>query len=480
MIGFRFDNTYTSLPAPFYAHCNPEEVSAPEVVILNEALAGSMGLEFDDVGEVQLAALLAGNELPEGATPFSQAYAGHQFGHFTMLGDGRAHMMGEHLMPDGQRVDIQYKGSGRTPYSRRGDGRAALGPMLREYIISESLAAMGIPTSRSLAVVSTGEMVMREEALEGAILTRVASSHIRVGTFEYASDPENTVPLQSLLDYTIDRHYPELLSAENRALALLERVVERQCSLIVHWMRVGFIHGVMNTDNFTLSGESIDFGPCAFLDTYNPAQVFSSIDQQGRYAFANQPNIAHWNLARLAEALLPLIDSDREEAIRLAEQTIHQFPSLYQQEWGNMMRAKLGLGSIRDGDEQLIIDLLSWMHEKHADYTNTFQDLMELPDLATYQDEGFRNWYDRYQRRQDSDELSESESRELMRRSNPAVIPRNHQVERALQAAQTGDLAPLHLLLEALKNPYDLPEEMRAFQATPPMTERVYQTYCGT
>jgi len=373
--GFQFQTTYTDLPDGFYTRLDPAPAPTPEMVILNDGLAASLGLDFSALTDQEKAALFAGNTLPEGAEPFAQAYAGHQFGHFTILGDGRAHVWGEHMTPDGQRLDIQFKGSGRTPYSRRGDGRAALGPMLREYIISEAMHALGIPTTRSLAVVTTGEDVLRETMLPGAILTRVAASHIRVGSLEFAAAQGDKDTVVALLNYTINRHDPDLKDAENKALAMLERVMERQSDLIVHWMRVGFIHGVMNTDNMTISGETIDYGPCAFMDAYDPNTVFSSIDQMGRYAYANQPVIAQWNIARLAEALLPLIDADIDRAVQKAEEAVNRFPALYKTKWLAMMRAKLGLFGAQDGDEKLISDLLDWMQHHHADWTNTFRDL---------------------------------------------------------------------------------------------------------
>lgn len=480
--GFKFQSTYTELPELFFSTVNPNTVVAPEVVILNTSLARSMGLDFSGLNDEEQAAIFSGNELVEGSAPFAQAYAGHQFGHFTMLGDGRAHVLGEHLTPDGTRLDIQLKGSGRTPYSRGGDGKAALGPMLREYIISEAMHHLGIPTTRSLAVVSTGEMVMREGLLPGAILTRVASSHIRVGTFAFAAGHSDKFWISSILDYTINRHYPESANRTDKALALLEAVIRKQADLVTHWLRVGFIHGVMNTDNMTLSGETIDYGPCAFMDKYNPDTVFSSIDHTGRYAFANQPSITQWNLARLAETLLPLIDEDVNEAIKIAESKLKEFSNIFQSNWLAMYRTKLGLFGERPEDLELISDLLNWMQTNSADYTNTFRDLSqaELSAEQIYEEKGFRDWYDRWQSRLSQNGQEIEESIDLMKRTNPAVIPRNHQVEAALEAAGRGAYEKLHNLLAALENPYEDNESLRQFQTPPELSDRVYQTFCGT
>ncbi|MCI5065315.1 YdiU family protein [bacterium] len=481
--GFNFDTTYFTLPDQFYTKLPPEPVRSPHLVILNEALANVMGLDFSELRTAEQAALFSGNELAEGATPFSQAYAGHQFGHFTILGDGRAHLWGEHVTPGRERFDIQFKGSGRTPYSRNGDGRAVLGPMLREYVISEAMHALAVPTTRSLAVVSTGEEVMRETVLPGAILTRVASSHLRVGTFEFAALQGGEDAVSSLMDYTIHRHYPELAGREERAVALIQAVMERQAELIVHWMRVGFIHGVMNTDNMTLSGETIDYGPCAFMDTYDPSTVFSSIDHAGRYAYGNQPKIAQWNLARLAEALLPCIDDDQERAVSIAQEVIDQFSDMFQQKWRAMMCSKLGLSETVSGDKQLIGDLLRWMETNHADYTNTFRDLskQEKPTEKLYSQSSFEDWYARWQKRREQNSEPRSSSILRMKKANPALIPRNHKVEEALNAAHKGNLAPFQDLLGALKDPYEDPAEfLEGYQIPPNPSERVQQTFCGT
>jgi len=475
----RLESTYANLPGIFYTRLSPVPVSNPKVVIFNQKLAEEMGLDLTHFNGQQKAGLLAGNLIPEGCTPFAQAYAGHQFGNFTMLGDGRAIILGEHLSSSGKRFDIQYKGSGRTPYSRGGDGRAALGPMLREYIISEAMHSLGIPTTRSLAVVSTGETVYREEELPGAILNRIASSHIRVGTFQFAALHQEKTISQSLMDYTIDRHFPESKDHGNKALALLDQVMKLQADLITHWMRVGFIHGVMNTDNMALCGETIDYGPCAFMDSFDPSTVFSSIDHQRRYAYANQPVMAHWNLARLAESLLPLIHENRETAIELAEDSLKAFEELYKSKWLAMMGNKLGLTKIEDQDEELITELLDLMHEYSADYTNTFLDLgqKELPAEEFYISEDFSNWHNRWVKRLQQEG---GDSFALMRSVNPAVIPRNHKVEEALQAAERDDLTPFHHLLEAVTNPYESGEYLKPYQTPPNPKEKVLQTFCGT
>ena len=377
-IGWHFDNTYSKLSNTFKEEIKPTPVHDPELIILNKKLAKDLNLDFSKIDNKNLSQIFSGNILPKGSSTIAQAYAGHQFGHFTMLGDGRAVLLGEHLVNNSNRFDIQFKGSGRTSFSRSGDGRAVLGPMLREYIISEAIHALNIPTTRSLAVVKTGEKVVRENLLPGAILTRVASSHIRVGTFQYIAAKQNIDDLDTLVNYTINRHYPEINSSKNKALDLLNLVMERQCKLVVDWMRVGFIHGVMNTDNMAVSGETIDYGPCAFMDFYNPKTVFSSIDKLGRYSFSNQPPITKWNLTRLAECLIPLIDKNEDTAIKIATETIDNFQNIYENKWLNMMRDKLGLFGKDKNDLKLINDLLHWMESNQADYTNTFCHLMNI------------------------------------------------------------------------------------------------------
>ncbi|MDB4794983.1 YdiU family protein [bacterium] len=480
--GFNFNNTYIHLPKAFYTELSPVPVRKPEMVTFNAPLASDMGLDFSGINTDAKAALFGGNIMPEGAEPLAQAYAGHQFGHFTMLGDGRAIVWGEHITPSGQRLDIQFKGSGPTPYSRGADGRAVIGPMLREYIISEAMHALNIPTTRSLAVVTNGEKVYRETGMPGAILTRVASSHIRVGTFEYAALQQDKGIIQTFVNYTIDRHYPWIKEEQNKTLSLLKAVIEKQADLIVHWMRVGFIHGVMNTDNMTLSGETIDYGPCAFMDAYNPSTVFSSIDHMGRYAYANQPNIAQWNLARLAETMLPLLDDEIEKASDTIEEVVSGFGLLYKDKWLSMMRAKLGLFGVRAEDESLINDLLGWMQRVGADYTNTFQHLTEgkIPQGEPYNDRAFKEWYTHWQSQLAKNTKPLKSSLSLMRANNPAVIPRNHKVEQVLDAATNGDLKPLKNLLNALQEPYKNRSNLKPYQSSPEPEDRVYQTFCGT
>ena len=480
--GFNFDNTYINLPKAFYTELSPMPVSKPEMVIFNAPLAADIGLDFSGISTEVKAALFSGNNMPEGSQPFAQAYAGHQFSNFTILGDGRAIVWGEHVTPSDQRLDIQFKGSGPTPYSRGADGRAVIGPMLREYIMSEAMHSLNIPTTRSLAVVTSGEKVYREKALSGAILTRIASSHIRVGTFEYAALQHDKIIIQTLVDYTIERHYPWIKKEQNKSLSLLKTVIEKQVDLIIHWMRVGFIHGVMNTDNMTLAGETIDYGPCAFMDAYDPRTVFSSIDHSGRYAYANQPHIAQWNLARLGETILPLLYDECENARDTIEEAVNGFGTLYEEQWLSMMRAKLGLFDKREGDESLIIDLLDWMQRAGADYTNTFLYLTEdnLPQGKPYNDSSFKEWYTRWQVQLAKNTKPLKSSLTLMRANNPSVIPRNHKMEQVLEDATSGDLKPLNDFLTALENPYKNRPDLKPYQSSPKQEERVYQTFCGT
>ncbi len=469
--GWKFDNSYARLPDGLFTRLPPTPVAAPGAVIVNHRLAEQLGLDLAGLPEGELAAVFAGNTVPDGADPIAQAYAGHQFGGFNILGDGRAIVLGEHLAPDGRRVDIQLKGSGPTPYSRRGDGRAALGPMLREYIISEAMAGLGIPTTRSLAVAATGEPVYREQILPGAVLTRIAASHLRVGTFEFAIR-QGPDALQALVAYAIDRHYPDLADADNPALALLDAVIDRQADLIVEWMRVGFIHGVMNTDNMTISGETIDYGPCAFMDAYDPDTVFSSIDLGGRYAFGRQPKMAQWNLARFAECLLPLLAADPDAAVALAEDRIKSFESRYRLRWQAMMGAKLGLAGFDAGDSALIEDLLAWMRAGGFDYTNGFAALTE--DSAPPGADPV--WLERWRARRG--DMGPAQAR--MRAANPVYIPRNHRVEAALAAAGEGDLAPLTRLLEVLSAPYERRAGLEEYESPPPEGAPAYETFCGT
>lgn len=482
-VGWRFDNSYARLPETFYAQIRPIPVQAPRVVLLNYALAESLGLDLRTLSEDEAAQLFSGNTLPDTAQPVAQAYAGHQFGNFTMLGDGRAILVGEHLTPDGGRVDIQLKGSGRTPFSRRGDGRAALAPMLREYIISEAMHALGIPSTRSLAVVTTGETVMRETPLPGGILTRVAASHIRVGTFEYVVRSEGVEGVKILADYTIQRHYPELIEADNPYPALLNSVIARQASLVARWMLAGFIHGVMNTDNMAVSGETIDYGPCAFMDEFDPHTVFSSIDYHGRYSYNNQSRIAQWNLARFAETLLPLLHAEQEKALALAEAAIQGFPDIFQRCWMTGMRKKLGLFTEETDDHLLIEALLMLMHKHQADYTNSFRALSaeHPPEGGLFKDDAFAAWLAQWRARLSRQPGSLHASFDLMRANNPAVLPRNHRVEEALAAASDhGDYAVLERLLAAVSKPYAELPEYAAYRTPPSACERVRQTFCGT
>ena len=483
--GWRFDNSYARLPDALFSRAVPVPVARPGLAVLNENLAAELGLDVAALRE-KGAEIFAGNALPSGADPIAQAYAGHQFGHFTNLGDGRAILLGEQITSRGGRFDIQLKGSGQTPYSRRGDGRAALGPMLREYIISEAMHALGIPTTRSLAVVTTGEQIVREELLPGAVLTRVAASHIRVGTFEYASAIGDRAALEALTRHTLERHYPELHGADNPALALFEGVLERQAKLIAQWVCVGFVHGVMNTDNMALSGETIDYGPCAFIDTYDPATVFSSIDRGGRYAYGNQPNIAHWNIARLAEVLLPLIDEDKEKAVLAAEEVLGKFPDRVRTHYTAGLRAKFGLVSEEEGDYDLAREFLDWMKTAEADFTSSFFALTkaaesgELRGPLSLGGAPFRAWHGKWATRLRRDQRGKGDVTVTMRRANPVVVPRNHRVEEALAAAAVGDLAVMHRLLDVLRNPFEETEANEPYRDAPPTGGQPYRTFCGT
>lgn len=481
--GFKFDNSYAKLASKLYQKQKPEAVKSPSLLLLNHALAEALGLNPQAL-ENEGAEYLSGNSLYATAEPIAQAYAGHQFGGFNMLGDGRAVLLGEHITPDNKRFDIQLKGSGRTAYSRSGDGRAALAPMLREYIISEAMHALGIPTTRSLAVVTSGETVYRDDAYPGAILTRVASSHIRVGTFQYASALQDHQLLAKLADYTINRHFPEIAAAENKYAQLLEKIIDSQASLISQWMQVGFIHGVMNTDNMSICGETIDYGPCAFMNNYDPGTVFSSIDSKGRYAFGNQAPIAHWNLYRLAEALLPLIHADEDQSIVTAKELLETFPARFLAYWLDGMRKKLGLFNQEADDLKLVEDLLMYMQKNNADYTNTFRFLgkASLTTMQIYQDTGFKNWLQAWEARLSRQQEDFAQSLALMDKTNPAIIPRNHLVEEALSAAvDQQTLQPLEQLLSAITNPYSADAGHSKFTQGPaPNFDSHYKTFCGT
>lgn len=488
---FVFDNTYARLPARFFARVAPTPVRDPEIVHVNTALAQLLGVSVAQLSSREGASVLSGNTVPTGAEPIALAYAGHQFGGFVpQLGDGRAILLGEVVGTDGQRRDIQLKGSGPTPFSRGGDGRAGLGPVMREYIVSEAMAALGVPTTRALAVVVTGEPVYRERALPGAVLTRVAASHIRVGTFEYFAARRDVDGLRVLTDHALGRHYPHAVGEANGALALLENVIQAQAHLVAQWMGLGFVHGVMNTDNTTISGETIDFGPCAFLDEYNPNKWFSSIDRSGRYAFSNQPQVAQWNLARLAETLLDLISDKEDEAVALAMERLQTFPAFYDAAVLRLWRSKLGLVSEEPDDALLMRDLLERMAANHVDYTLFFRRLCDSAAdpradeaaAALFDTPGaFMHWAEAWRHRLAAERTSPAERAAAMRKANPAFIPRNHRVEEALEAAMSrGDLAPFETLVRVLAKPYeDQPDA--AHLAEPPGAEQHgYKTFCGT
>lgn len=481
-IDWRFENTYASLPEVFWSAARPARFRAPRASIINERLAGEMGLDLTRLGPESAVAMFSGQSLPNGTHPLAQAYAGHQFGHFTMLGDGRAILLGEYRTPVGRLVDIQLKGAGQTRYSRNGDGRAALGPMLREYVISEAMHALGIPTTRSLAVVTTGEPVFRESPRRGAVLTRVASSHLRVGTFEYAAALDDESALRALADYAITRHDPELTLVPDKYLAWFRAVLDRQAALVARWQLVGFIHGVMNTDNMAISGETIDYGPCAFMNGYDPATVFSSIDRGSRYAYANQPVIAHWNLVHFAESILPLFNPDPEQAIAAGTEVLSEFPKRFEHYWLDGLRQKLGIRTSAVGDLSLVQGLLAWMKLARADFTNTFRDLSTDGLLANdrYQHPVFQEWHALWQDRLAQDGDSPSQVVALMKTVNPVAIPRNHRVEEALTAAEEqNDFAPLQTLLDVVCEPFTERPGLAAY-LEPPTDECGYRTFCGT
>ncbi len=476
--GWNLQSSYTQISDKLFSELKPDVVTNPSTVIVNNELAEKLGLNLKGISEEDLSNLFSGNSLPHGSKPFAQAYAGHQFGQFTILGDGRAHIVGEQVTPDGEIFDIQYKGSGRTPYSRGGDGKAALGPMLREYLISEAMYYLGIPTTRSLAVVETGEKVYREVPLKGSILTRVASSHIRIGTFQFLAAHKDYEGMKSLLDFSIKRHFSNLKFSENLAIEFIKAVMQKQINLIVEWMRVGFIHGVMNTDNSTISGETIDYGPCAFMDHYDANTVFSSIDTQGRYSFANQPSIIQWNLVRLAECLLPLIDKDEKRSIEIAQNLINTFSSLFKDKWLQMMKKKLGIKDKSEDDEELINNLIKWMQQKKPDFTNTFCNLMNYDhaDDEEFEDDEFNNWKREWKKRVESKEYLD-----VMISCNPTLIPRNYLVEEALSEAETdGKFDKFNELNEIISSPYQLKKVNIKYLETPSKTSIPYKTFCGT
>ena len=490
-VHFPFQNTYAALPAGFFARVAPTPVASPRLVKLNRPLARHLGLDPDRLSSPEGVEILAGKRIPDGADPIAMAYAGHQFGHFVpQLGDGRAILLGEVIDADGIRRDIQLKGSGPTPFSRRGDGRAALGPVLREYIVSEAMAVLGIPTTRSLAAVVTGENVMRETPLPGAVLTRVAASHIRVGTFQYFAARRDTEGVRSLADHVIGRHYPDLKHADRPYHALLEAVIARQAELVARWLLVGFIHGVMNTDNTSISGETIDYGPCAFMDGYDPAMVFSSIDEQGRYAYANQPRIALWNLTRLAECLLPLLSTDQEKAIADAQSALAEFAEKFDTAYQAGLRSKLGLFTAHDGDAALAQDLLDAMARNQADFTLTFRRLGDAASNPAHDQEvrqlfadptAYDDWATRWRQRTRDEPQHAAARRAAMRSVNPAFIPRNHRIEAVIDAAvNRDDYAPFEELLTVLSNPYQDQPAFAEYANPPEPHQRVLQTFCGT
>lgn len=488
-----FDNSYARLPDRFFARQEPEPVTAPRLLALNFDLAQKLGIDADWLTSADGLAMLSGNAMPDGALALAQAYAGHQFGNFVpQLGDGRAILIGEVIGRDGARCDIQLKGSGRTPFSRGGDGRAWLGPVLREYIVSEAMQALGIPTTRALAAAATGNLVLRENGpLPGAVLTRVAASHIRVGTFQYFAARRDGEALKLLTSHALERHYSERADTGNPALALLDGVVARQAKLIAEWMRVGFIHGVMNTDNMLVSGETIDYGPCAFMDGYHPSTVFSSIDRQGRYAFANQPGIAQWNLAQLAGTLLPLIAASEEKGVEMAQAAIDGFADQFNAHMAATLRAKLGLSTIRDEDDGLAQGLLQAMAESRADHTRVFRALSHLPgEGGPSTDEAargefidptaFDRWAEIWRIRLASEGSVDGKRQSAMQAANPAFIPRNHRIEAVIQAALVDDFAPFHELVTVLKRPYEEQPEFEAYRNGPAESEVVRATFCGT
>ncbi|ASP33069.1 YdiU family protein [Labrenzia sp. VG12] len=486
---FQFDNSYARDLPGFYVAWEGAKVPAPQMILFNQALAESLGLEADALNSGQGADVFAGVSAPDGASPLAQVYAGHQFGGFSpQLGDGRALLLGEILDASGTRKDIQLKGSGPTPFSRGGDGKAVVGPVLREYVMGEAMHALGIPTTRALAAVATGETIYRESPKPGAVLTRVAASHLRVGTFQFFAARGETEKVRQLADYAIARHDPDLAETPDRYLSMFRRVVERQAALVARWVLVGFVHGVMNTDNTTISGETIDYGPCAFIDAFDPAAVFSSIDHGGRYAFGRQPAILQWNLARLAEAMLALFNpDDLDNAVDLASAALGRFPDLYKAAWLAGMREKLGLATVAEEDEALFEDLLALMQAQGADYTLSFR---HLGAAATGSPSAFRDlfvdptavdpWLDQWRERRAREAETDDQVKTRMDSVNPLYIPRNHKVEEALQAAEDGDYTPVKTLLDVLSRPFDERPGLERYSEPAPSSFGPYQTFCGT
>jgi uncharacterized protein YdiU (UPF0061 family) len=486
-----FDNSYARLPDRFFARLAPTPVKEPGLIRVNTALARHLGLDPDWLTSPDGLSMLAGNFVPDAAAPLAMAYAGHQFGNWVpQLGDGRAILLGEVIDAAGVRRDIQLKGAGRTPFSRGGDGRAVLGPVLREYIVSEAMAALGVPTTRALAAVTTGEHVWRDEPEQGAVLTRVAKSHVRIGTFEFFANRGDADGVRALADYVIARHYPEVAGADRPYRALLDAVIGRVAALVAQWLHVGFIHGVMNTDNMSIAGETIDYGPCAFMDTYHPATVYSAIDRQGRYAYANQPGIAHWNLSRLAGALLPLMGDDRDKAVAMAQETLDTFPARFGDAYIAGFRRKLGLATAREEDADLLQDLLDRMAENEADMTLTFRRLSDAADGGAGADArvgelfnqpaSFTEWAAKWRHRLASESMNPAERAAAMKLVNPAFIPRNHRIQQVIEAAQCGDFARFDTLNAILSKPYEDQPESADYMNPPKPEEVVHRTFCGT
>ena len=491
-LAFPFDNSYARLPDYFYSRVNPTPVQKPEMIQFNEALAIELGLDIENFKDSDATDIFAGNVLPDGADPIAMAYCGHQFGNLNPeLGDGRAISLGEVIGNDGLRYDIQLKGPGRTPYSRNGDGRAALGPVLREYLLSEAMAIHNVPTTRALAAVTTGEQVRRHGMPPGAIITRVARGFVRVGTFVYFAIRGNQDGVKKLADYVIKRNYLEIQDSENPYLALLESVIDRQALLIAKWMQLGFIHGVMNTDNMSISGETIDYGPCAFIDDYHPGKVFSSIDRQGRYAYQNQPAAGHWDLCRFAEAIVPLMDDDKDAAVAKVQEAINSYPTRYENYWLAGMSQKIGLNQVEDGDKALINDLLTRMADHKADFTLTFYHLSQALAESTDHDQAIRDlftdassfdeWAIKWRERLSIESASDDERQQQMLEVNPLYIPRNHLVEAMIRAGEDRlDFEPFYELMEVLKNPYSKQKDREKYAMPPASAEVVHETFCGT
>jgi uncharacterized protein YdiU (UPF0061 family) len=486
-----FDNSYARLPDRFFARLAPTPVKEPRLIRLNEGLARQLGLDPAWLASPDGVQMLAGNAVPEGATPLAMAYAGHQFGNWVpQLGDGRAILLGEVIDRDGIRRDIQLKGAGRTPFSRGGDGRAVLGPVLREYIVSEAMAALGVPTTRALAAVSTGEHVWREVPEQGAVLTRVARSHVRIGTFEFFANRGDIDGVRALADYVIARHYPEVAGTGNPYRVLLEAVIGRVAALVAQWLHIAFIHGVMNTDNMSIAGETIDYGPCAFMDEYHPGKVFSSIDAHGRYAYANQPRIAHWNLSRLAGALLPLFGEDKDASVAMAQETLDLFPARFEEAYVSGFRRKLGLTQVRAEDADLLQDLLDRMAENNADFTLTFRRLSDAADGGADADArvgqlfadpaSFTEWVLKWRQRLVAEDVSPADRATAMKAVNPAFTPRNHRIQAVIVAAQSGDFKPFEELVAVLSRPYDDQPTFDLYAKPPVAEEVVHKTFCGT